>query len=61
MLFTLLSQTVVPTEKEQMQKFLIFAENLLNGVNLYSLGCNVSVDAARLAYLTMSKENKDED
>lgn len=57
MLLTMLNQTVRPTEQEQFDKLLNLIEELLNSVDLYKLDCNVSLDAAKLAFEIMSKKN----
>lgn len=55
MLLTILNQTLVPTEIEKMDKFLPLIDQMLKKVNLYTLGCNISLDAAKLSYGVMSK------
>lgn len=56
MLMTVLNQTIRPTEVDKFDKLLDLIDKLLSKVNLYKLGCNISLDAARLAFETMSKE-----
>ena len=59
MLMVAFSQTLRPTEKSAMDKYLTFIDGLLKSVNLYKLGCNISVDAAKLSFSTMvEKGNK---
>lgn len=53
---TLLNQTLRPDDAADMMKFLDLIEKLINSVNFYSLGCNISEDAARLSYRTMSED-----
>ena len=54
MLMVILNQTVRPTEIAQMDKLLSLIDKLLTSVKLYSLGCNISREAAELSYETMS-------
>lgn len=55
MLMTVLNQTIRPDNIEQMDKLLNLLDKLLNKVKLYSLGCNISKEAAELSFNTMSK------
>lgn len=55
MLLTILNQTVRPTEEKKFDKLLAILDALLSSVNLYSLGCNISEQAARLSYDTMKR------
>ena len=57
MLLTVLNQTIRPNDAETYDKLLDLIDKLLRKVELYKLGCNISIDAAKLAYETMSKEN----
>lgn len=54
-LSTVLNQTVRPGEAEKLDKLLSLVGRLLGSVSLYSLGCNVSREAAEISYGTMSK------
>jgi hypothetical protein len=56
MLMTVLNQTIRPTEVDKFDKLIDLIDKLLSKVDLYKLGCNISLDAARLAFETMSKE-----
>jgi hypothetical protein len=56
MLMTVLNQTIRPTEVDKFDKLIDLIDKLLSKVSLYKLGCNISLDAARLAFETMSKE-----
>lgn len=60
MLLTILNQTLRPDQIDKMDKLLNIIDKMLKSVKLYSLGCNVSLDAARLSYNTMRKEKEDE-
>jgi hypothetical protein len=60
MLLVIMNQTIRPTNIEQMDKLLNLLGLMLNKVELYSLGCNISEEAARLSYQTMSKGVKNE-
>ena len=55
MLLTVLNQTIRPTDEGQMNKLLNILDKLLQQVNIYKLGCNISREAAELSYNTMSK------
>ncbi len=56
MLMTILNQTIRPKEADKMDKLLSLIEKMLLTVDIYKLGCNVSIDAAKLSYETMSGE-----
>lgn len=60
MLMVVLNQTVRPTVEYKMDKLLGLIDKMFKSVELYSLGCNVSREAAELSYNYMSKENGDE-
>ena len=51
----LLKQTVRPPVKEEMDALLTYVDKVLTEVPVYALGVNMSEDAARMAYETMSK------
>lgn len=55
MLITILNQTIRPTEIGRMDKLLSLIDKMLSSVGLYTLGCNISREAAELSYNTMSK------
>jgi len=61
MLFAVLNQTIRPKEIETMDKLLVLIDKMLKSVDLYELGCNISKEAARLSFNTMSKGECDED
>ncbi len=54
MLMVILNQTLRPKDASSMEKFLNLIEKMLENVDLYALGCNISKDAAELSYTTMS-------
>lgn len=54
MLPVILNQTVRPTDSADMDKLLTLIDNMLSSVELYSLGCDVSQQAAKLSFETMS-------
>ena len=54
MLMTILNQTIRPKEGDKMDKLLSLIEKMLLSVDIYKLGCNISQDAAKLSYQTMS-------
>lgn len=55
MLMVILNQTVRPTEVEEADKFFSLVDKLLKSVKLYSLGCDISREAAELSFGAMSK------
>lgn len=55
---TLLSQTYRPHTPALTAKLLPLVVTLANTVPIYSLGCNISREAAELSYHTMTEENK---
>lgn len=55
MLLKILNQTIRPSEESKIDKLLSLIDKLLKGVELYSLGCNISQEAAELSYKTMSE------
>ena len=55
MLMTIMNQTVRPSELGKMDKLLTLLDKMLRTVDLYSLGCNISREAAELSFNTMSK------
>lgn len=57
-LVSAMSQTLLPETEELMEKFLALLEKLLASVDLYRLHCNVSLDAAKLSYTTMSEKER---
>ena len=52
----LLQQSYRPAEQMALLKTLALVEHMGETVRLYSLGCNMELDAARLAYETMTNE-----
>lgn len=61
MLPIILNQTIRPSNVEVMDKLLGLIEKLLSKVGLYSLGCNISKEAAELSYGAMAKGEINED
>lgn len=53
----LMNQTIRPTDANDMNKLLNHVDRVLTNVPVYVMGCNISDDAAILAFETMSKEN----
>lgn len=51
----LLKQTVRPPVQSEMEALLSYADRVLREVPVYSLGVNMSVDAAKMAYEAMSR------
>lgn len=58
MLIMILNQTLRPEKVESMDKLLGLIEQMLAKTNLYSLGCNISLDAAKLSYSAMVEGEK---
>ncbi len=58
MLPIILNQTIRPQKVEIMDKLLGLIEQMLNSAKLYSLGCNISTEAAQLSYKVMVKGEK---
>ncbi len=58
MLPIILNQTIRPEKVEIMDKLLSLIEEMLKGTKLYSLGCNISKEAAELSYNAMVKGEK---
>ena len=61
MLPIILNQTIRPEKIQVMDKLLGLIERLLKQTDLYSLGCNMFIDAAKLSYGVMAKGEKYED
>ncbi len=57
LLFTALNQTERPSDEQRMDAFLGVLGKILEQVEGYALGCNISLQAAELAFKTMSKGN----
>lgn len=53
----LMNQTIRPSEANDMSKLLSHVDKVLTEVPVYIMGCNISDEAAILAYETMSKED----
>jgi len=58
MLSDLLSQTVRPTNEEDMEKLLKYLEIVIKYVPIYSMKCTISEEAAIMAYETMSEKRE---
>lgn len=58
MLHTILNQTLIPTEVEKVDKLFELIDKMLRSVDLYTLGCTISREAAELSYSVMSKGEK---
>ena len=52
----ILNQTVRPKLKENMDKLLDVIETILNNTKVYKMGCNISEEAAKIAYEAMKAE-----
>lgn len=53
--FSILNQTVRPADASQMDKLLTLLDKVVREVPLWQMGCNISTDAAQIAYDAMSK------
>ena len=53
--YALLNQTIRPSEPQLMSCLLDYTDRLIRAVPIWRLGCNISVEAARVAYEAMSK------
>ena len=51
----IISQTVRPSTPIRMEMMCDFIDELIRNIPVYSLKCNMEIDAARLSYETMSK------
>ena len=60
MLLTVLNQTIRPEDAGDMDKLLTLIDKMLRTVGIYTLGCNISREAAETSFNYMSKENSDE-
>ena len=56
MLLVILNQTIRPKEIKEMDTLLALLDKMLKSVEIYKLGCNLSLQAAQLSYTTMSGE-----
>ena len=56
MLITVMNQTMRPVEPKKMDKLLTLIDKMLSQVGLYSLGCTISLEGAKLSFETMSGE-----
>ena len=57
MLITVLTQTALPKDEKQATELFNLIDKLLGTVKLYHLDCNISEDAAKLSYNTMTGDN----
>ena len=55
MLPVVINQTMYPNDLGKVDKMLTLLEGLLKNTSLYRLQCNISLDAAKLSFNTMSK------
>ncbi len=58
-LTTLIQQSSRPMDGVRMGKYMELIDGLSRKVNFYRMGCNISLDAAKLAYKTMSQGGKE--
>ena len=54
-IFSVLNQTIRPADEKKMDKLLAVLDKVVSGVKIWQMGCNISTDAAQLAYDAMSK------
>lgn len=50
-----LTQSYRPTDKAHMELLLNMIDKIFNKIKIYKLGCNISHEAAKLSYTTMSR------
>ena len=55
MIFVVLGQTIRPSEPNRMINLTDLIDKMLSSVDKYTLGCNMDISAAELAYKTMAK------
>ena len=53
----LLNQTIRPIDESEMSTLLTHVDKVLSEVPTYTMGCNISEEAAVMAYKAMSEEN----
>lgn len=53
-IFSILNQTIRPENEEQMDILLSLLDDVLKDVPVYKMGCNISIDAAKMAYEAMA-------
>lgn len=53
----IMDQTIRPKLMDNMDKLLCVFENILKNVNVYKMGCNISTDAAVMAYNAMRPQD----
>jgi len=53
--YSLLNQTIRPKDPEKMSLLMDYVTKTAEAVKLWRMGCNISLDAARLAYEAMSR------
>lgn len=58
--FSILNQTIRPTEESAMMQLLDYVDRLVSSVPVWRMGCNISVEAAHTAYNAMSKSSVSE-
>lgn len=51
----MLQQTFMPGDAESTNKILGLLEPMLKNINIYKMSCNMDIEAAKMAYNTMSK------
>lgn len=54
----LIQQSSRPRDAAKLAKYMELLDKLARGVKFYRLSCNMSLDAARVSYTEMSKENR---
>ena len=54
--YSILNQTIRPSDPDRMDKLLASLDKVIREVPVWKMGCNISTDAARLAYEAMSEK-----
>ena len=54
-LMQIFNQTIRPVDAAKMEKLIFLVDKLLKNIPVYKMGCNMSVEAAEMAYNQMSK------
>ena len=56
-IYSILNQTIRPDIEDSMDKAISIIEKIVGSTNIYSFGCNVTLDAVKVSYEAMSHED----